>query len=134
MWLISETDESKRKALADYFSPTIVAEEKQDAGSTSFFGGASIVSIEEFQNQNGQEGKKTVTKPLDRLGGPQGTSRLADDKKSFERTRQQLQRKVAADGSLKRFARNLRFTETREGMRIDLIDDANFSMFTYVLI
>jgi chemotaxis protein MotB len=31
--------------------------------------------------------------------------------------------------ALKRFARNIRFTETIEGLRIDLVDEANFSMF-----
>ncbi len=38
-------------------------------------------------------------------------------------------KKIASDKSLKRFARNLRITETREGMRIDMIDEANFAMF-----
>ena len=37
--------------------------------------------------------------------------------------------RVQKKGDLKRLARNLRFTVTTEGMRIDVVDDADFSMF-----
>jgi chemotaxis protein MotB len=30
---------------------------------------------------------------------------------------------------MKKFVRNLRFTETREGLRIDMVDEADFTMF-----
>ena len=44
--------------------------------------------------------------------------------------KQQLMKRIMRDKSLQRFAQNIRFTDTREGLRIDLVDKADFSMFT----
>src|SRR3546814_16421105 len=38
-------------------------------------------------------------------------------------------REVQARAEIRRLAPNIRFTETREGLRIDIVDDADFSMF-----
>ena len=37
--------------------------------------------------------------------------------------------RILKDPGLRRFAENIRFTETRAGLRIDLVDKADFSMF-----
>src|SRR3546814_2803758 len=39
MWLLGATTEKQRKALADYFAPTIVQTKQDTAGSTGLFGG-----------------------------------------------------------------------------------------------
>ena len=44
MWLLGATTEKQRKALADYFAPTIVQTKQDTAGSTGLFGGDSLVS------------------------------------------------------------------------------------------
>ncbi len=41
MWLLGATTEKQRKALADYFAPTIVQTKTDTAGSTGLFGGDS---------------------------------------------------------------------------------------------
>ena len=41
MWLLGATTEKQRKALADYFSPTLVQKKEESAGSNGMFGGAS---------------------------------------------------------------------------------------------
>src|SRR3546814_21059482 len=41
MWLLGATTEKQRKALADYFAPTIVQTKQDTAGSTGLFGGES---------------------------------------------------------------------------------------------
>src|SRR3546814_18610854 len=38
MWLLGATNEAQRKALADYFAPTIVQTKTDTAGSTGLFG------------------------------------------------------------------------------------------------
>lgn len=129
MWLLGATTEKQRKALADYFAPTLIASKQDSAGGTSFFGGDSITSVDKYLNRAGQTGTKSMTIPRDASGGPKEASGLVQDKANFRKLREQLIQKVTTDKAMRRFARNLRFTETREGMRIDLIDEANFSMF-----
>jgi chemotaxis protein MotB len=129
MWLLGATTEKQRKALADYFAPTLIASKQDTAGSTSFFGGDSITAVDNYPNRAGQTGTRGITIPRDAKGGPKEASGLGQDKANFQQVREKLAKKVNADKSMKRFARSVRITETREGMRIDLIDDANFAMF-----
>ena len=129
MWLLGATTEKQRKALADYFAPTLISSKQDGAGSTSFFGGDSITSVDKYPNRAGQTGTKSMTMPRDATGGPKEASGLRQDKENFKQVREKLMKKIASDKSMKRFARNLRITETREGMRIDMIDEANFAMF-----
>ncbi len=129
MWLLGATTEKQRKALADYFAPTLVASKQDSAGGTSFFGGDSITSVDKYLHRAGQTGTKSMTIPRDASGGPKEAAGLVQDKAMFKQLRERIMQKVISDKAMRRFARNLRFTETREGMRIDLIDEANFSMF-----
>ena len=129
MWLLGATTEKQRKALADYFAPTLISSKQDTAGSTSFFGGESITSVDNYPNMAGQTGTKSLTIPRDATGGPKEAAGLGQDKLNFQEVRRKLIQKITSDKSMKKFARSLRFTETREGMRIDMIDEANFSMF-----
>jgi chemotaxis protein MotB len=129
MWLLGATTEKQRKALADYFSPTLVASKQDSAGSTSFFGGDSITSVDKYPHRAGQTGTRSMTIPRDATGGPKEASGIGRDRAKFQEIRQALVSKLAATNKTKRLARNLRFTETREGLRIDLVDEADFSMF-----
>lgn len=129
MWLLGATTEKQRKALADYFSPTLVASKQDSAGSTSFFGGDSITSVDNYPHRAGQTGTRSMTIPRDATGGPKEASGIGKDRAKFQDLRARLLQKIQSDKAMKRFARNLRFTETREGLRIDMVDEADFSMF-----
>jgi chemotaxis protein MotB len=129
MWLLGATTEKQRKALADYFSPTLVASKQDSAGSTSFFGGDSITSVDKYPHRAGQTGTRSMTIPRDATGGPKEASGIGKDRARFQQIRQSLIARLAASKDMRRLARNLRFTETREGLRIDLVDEADFSMF-----
>ncbi|MBL0924887.1 MAG: OmpA family protein [Sphingomonadaceae bacterium] len=129
MWLLGATTEKQRKALADYFSPTLVASKQDSAGSTSFFGGDSITSVDKYPNRAGQTGSRSMTIPRDATGGPKEASGIGKDRARFQQIRQSLMARLSTSKEIKRLARNLRFIETREGLRIDLLDEADFSMF-----
>jgi chemotaxis protein MotB len=129
VWLLGATTEKQRKALADYFSPTLVASKQDSAGSTNFFGGDSITSVDKYPHGAGQTGTRSMTIPRDATGGPKEASGIGKDRAKFEQLRQRLLQKLQSERAMKKFARNLRFTETRDGLRIDLVDEANFSMF-----
>jgi chemotaxis protein MotB len=129
MWLLGATTEKQRKALADYFSPTLVKTKQESAGSNGFFGGDSIVSVDNYPNRAGQTGTKAMTIPRDATGGPKEAAGRERDREKFEQLKRALQKKLSASTELRRFAKNIRFTDTRQGLRIDLVDEADFTMF-----
>ena len=129
MWLLGATTEKQRKALADYFAPTIVQTKQDTAGSTGLFGGDSLVSVDKYPNAAGQTGTRAMTIPRDATGGPREASGREIQRANFQKLARSLLREVQAKAEIRRLAPNIRFTETREGLRIDIVDDANFSMF-----
>jgi chemotaxis protein MotB len=129
MWLLGSTTEKQRKALADYFAPTIVEKNHDNAGADGPFGGDAIVAQDKYPARAGGSGDRSLSVPRDSSDGKgQGRGKKAD-KARFAQLQQRMRIRLARDRSLSRFARSLRFTETADGLRIDLVDDANFSMF-----
>lgn len=129
MWLLGATTEKQRKALADYFAPTLVQSKQETAGSDSLFNGDSIVSVDDYPHRQGQTGSKSMTIPRDARGGPtEMASREKEAKQLRDDAKSMLQR-IQKRGDLKRLVKNIRFSETTEGMRIDVVDDSDFSMF-----
>ena len=129
MWLLGATTEKQRKALADYFAPTLVNTRQESAGSNGMFGGDSIVAADKYPNRAGQTGSRAITIPRDVVGGPKEASSREQERKQLQGIAQSLRNSLERKGELSRLARNLRFTETAEGLRIDVVDDADFSMF-----
>jgi chemotaxis protein MotB len=129
MWLLGSTTEKQRKALADYFSPTLVQKKEQSAGSNGLLGGDSIIAKDNYPNRASQTGTRSITIPKDSSGGfREGAGRITDTQR-FTQLQQLLRARLERDKALRSISKSLRFTETSEGLRIDLVDDANFSMF-----
>jgi chemotaxis protein MotB len=129
MWLLGSTTEKQRKALADYFSPTLVQTRQESAGAHGMFGGESLVSADKYPRKASQTGTKTLTIPKDASGGAKEGASRAADAQHFANLRQLLAQKLRRDDALKAVMRNVRFQETRLGLQIDILDDAAFEMF-----
>ncbi len=132
LWLLGATDEQKRKGIADYFTPTLVDLKKGSAGSNGLFGGDAIVAKDNYPTKSGQNGSKSIIIPKAATGGTQeGESGSAqnEDRIRFQKLKQELEQRMNSRAALKRLKNNVRFTDTREGLRIDLVDEADFSMF-----
>ncbi|MFM5892886.1 MAG: flagellar motor protein MotB [Novosphingobium sp.] len=126
LWLLGATTEKQRKGIADYFTPTLVKMKEASAGSNGLLGGSSIVDADNYPNRAGQTGNRAMTIPRDATGGPkEGGERIRQVKSMQER----LQAKLAGDAKLQRLAKQVRMIDTTEGIHIDLVDDADFSMF-----
>src|SRR5690606_35759190 len=124
LWLLGSTTEAQRRGLADYFTPTLVKLREQSAGSNGFLGGASLTDPDNYPHRAAQTGKATITVPREASGGKnEGASPM-------KRMRERLERRVAADPRLRKLMRQVRMVDTTEGTRIDLVDDADFSMFS----
>jgi chemotaxis protein MotB len=131
MWLLGATTEKQRKALADYFAPTIVKTKQESAGSNGMFGGDSIVSADNYPHRAGQTGTRSITIPRDASGGVKEASGIEREREreKFRVVAKNMVASIARRDELRRLSANLRFTETSEGLRIDIVDDANFAVF-----
>ena len=126
LWLLGATNEKQRKGIADYFTPTLVKLKQQSAGSNGLLGGSSITDADNYPNRAGQTGTKAMTIPRDSSGGAkEGAERI----KQVAKMQQQLAAKLQHDPRLARLAKQVLMVDTAEGIRIDLVDDADFSMF-----
>ncbi|KKW93504.1 MULTISPECIES: flagellar motor protein MotB [Sphingobium] len=130
MWLLGATTEKQRKGLADYFTPTLVQMKENSAGSNGLFGGDSMMGKENYPTTGGQ-GNLAITIPRDASGTKDqgGKATRAADRAKFESIKKELEARMAKRQGMAKLRKNIRFTETREGLRIDLIDEADFAMF-----
>jgi chemotaxis protein MotB len=126
MWLLGATTEKQRKGIADYFTPTLVKMRQGSAGSFGLLGGSSLTDADNYQHRAGQTGTKTLTIPRDATGGPKDGGTKAKRTASLQ---QRLQQKLAASANLRKLAKQVHVSQTPEGIRLDLMDDAKFSMF-----
>ena len=126
LWLLGATTEKQRKGLADYFTPTLVKLKQESAGSNGMLGGSSITDVDNYPNRAGQTGNKAMTIPLDTTGGPKEGAQRA---KRVESMQKRLEAKLAQNQRIARLSRQVRMVDTAQGIRIDLVDDADFSMF-----
>jgi chemotaxis protein MotB len=126
MWLLGATTEKQRKGIADYFTPTLVKTRKGSAGANGLLGGSSLTDADNYPHRAGQTGTRTMTIPRDATGGPKdGGSKV----KRTELMQQRLKEKLDANEKLRQLAKQVHMTMTPEGIRIDMLDDAHFSMF-----
>ncbi len=126
LWLLGATTEKQRKGIADYFTPTLVKLKQESAGSNGMLGGSSITDVDSYPNRAGQTGTRSMTIPRDTTGGPKEG---ADKIKKMGQMQQKLVAKLSANARLSKLAKQVRMIDTSEGIRIDLVDDADFSMF-----
>lgn len=124
LWLLGATTEDQRKGLADYFTPTLVKTREKSAGASGLLGGSSLTDVDNYPHAMGQTGTRSITVPRDATGGPKEGSSVA------KRVRSALEEKVSDNPKLRKLLRQVRMVDTTEGTRIDLVDDADFSMFT----
>ncbi|QYU69068.1 OmpA family protein [Leptolyngbya sp. 15MV] len=125
LWLLGATTEDQRKGLADYFTPTLVKTREQSAGATGLLGGSSLTDVDNYPHRMGQTGNRTITVPRDATGGPKESIGAG----GAQRVRARAEEKVADNARLRRLMRQVRMVDTTQGVRIDLVDNADFSMF-----
>ena len=129
MWLLGSTSEGDKKGIADYFGAPL----KVAMGGGSGSGDASHVikgGGEDLTRTNGQVKRGDVEAPdrtlaLAALKAEQAraeASRLEDLKNTIEE-------KLGASEKLKALSSQIRLDMTRDGLRIQIVDDNNRPMF-----
>ena len=130
MWLLGATEEKQRKGIADFFAPTLVKMRQESAGSDGLLGGSSLTDPDNYPNAMGQTGTRTITIPRGVTGGPvEGGGRGELEAEKLKELRDTIEKKLVQRRQLSHLARQVRVMRAPEGIRIDLMDDADYSMF-----
>ena len=140
LWLLGATTEKQRKGIADYFAPTLLDTRTVGIGGSGPLGGESLLSKSKVGAKPGQTALQAITMPLNGAGGdqagmgPEGSEKgrdalAAEDRRNFETMRRQVSAAIMASARLAKLGKHIHFVRTNEGMRIDLLDDADYSMF-----
>ena len=130
LWLLGATNEKQRKGIADYFAPTIIDTRALGMGGSGLFGGESALSDQKIGEKAGRSSEQGMATPVTGAGGKKpGTgdkgSLRNEDRKNFERMRQDVVNAMQASAELRKLAPHVKFVMTTEGMRIDLVDNAD---------
>ena len=117
MWLLGATTEKQRKSIADYFAPTLVQKKEGSAGGNALLQGDSAIARDNLASSASGTGNRAIAPSREQ------------DRIKFKDIARALNVRMESNEAMKRLMKNIRFTETREGLRIDIVDEAEFSMF-----
>ena len=155
MWLLGATNSSQRKSIAEYFRPASHSQIKfgELAGSDGLLGGRSIVDPDGFpftakqtamlerltpRAQGGPSTDQGASQEEQNAEGPQkdapsndpsrGPKRV-EDELNFEKLQEELKEKLSESPQLKQLQDQVQVSREKDGLRIEIIDKADFSMF-----
>ena len=144
LWLLNATTEEQRDGIADYFSPTAVS--KSTSGGGGMLSGQTVAKDGALVHRRAPIGVNIKLPPAGQIGSPENeqTDDTGDDtnqtkaelkaklrekeREAFDRIEQQLQKAVKKPG-LTDLKENLRVQQTDEGMKIQIVDQADQPMF-----
>ena len=149
MWLLGATNADQRKSIADYFKPTSLTKSaitvNNTSGSTGLMGGQSIIDETALPLAAAQTSLFQVLQPRENTGSKDSDkdkeksdalsqeekARIASesDKSNFEKLEKELKEKLSQNSELAKLKENVVFTREKDGLRIEIIDKADFSMF-----
>jgi len=145
MWILGATNEQQRKGIADYFKPTsITTMADKSGGSTGFFGGMSLIDPKSLPSQAAQTGLLQLSAPgreenestHEDQALPEGLNDAeqkkiiaAQDEKNFNQLQEKLKEKIESDNKTSDLLSVVKFVKEKEGLRIEILDSAGFSMF-----
>ncbi len=154
MWILGATNDSQRKSVADYFKPTSqsVVAMGQLAGSNGIMGGRSIIDPDGFPYTAKQTATLQMVTPRSE-GGPTENDPSPNsendrdkerdgmndsekkkiveqtDKENFDKLEKEVREQLEKNPNLEKIQGQVQFVREKEGLRIEIIDKADFSMF-----
>jgi chemotaxis protein MotB len=129
MWLLGSTTDGDKKGIADYFqSPLKIAlaggSGSGDSNSVLKGGGESLTStVGQVKKGDVEAQRNTIN--LHKLKQEQIRAEVA----RLEDLKQEIQQKLQSNEKLKDLSSQIRLDMTRDGLRIQIVDDQNRPMF-----
>ncbi len=155
LWLLASTSEEQRQGIADYFSPTVISD-SANSGAGDILGGQTLTTegsardtrtpmgVVPSMTGQGSDGDRSEqgSEPVETRGGnnPDWAGRDLDEdqldaamaqreRENFEAIAEKLRRTIASVPELNGLADHLLVDQTPEGLRIQIVDRQNSSMF-----
>jgi chemotaxis protein MotB len=150
MWLLGATTEDRRKSVADYFRPASHSQIKfgEMAGSDGLLGGSSVVDVDGFPftarqssllerltpkaqgGANATEGGAADQRSRDGTSDSEPKPQAsAADQENFDKLEAQLREDLSKNPQLQAVKDTVSIVRESDGLRIEIIDKADFSMF-----
>jgi len=141
LWLLNVTDAEQKQGLSDYFSPT--SSSTSESGAGGVMGGTSMQSEGAMTSNTGvpsavssisppEEGSKDDAESdgKSEIDDAEFLERLAAlEEASFEDAKDQIRMAIASDPDLQGLADNIVIDMVPEGLRIQIVDQYDESMF-----
>ena len=152
MWLLGASNADQRKSIADYFRPTSHSNVTMGklAGSDGMLGGRSVIDPDGFPFSAKQTAAMERVTPRSQ-GGPTENDpapnaqernnpealteaekkQIAEqkDKADFDKLEKEVKESLAKNPRLENLTEQVKFVREKEGLRIEIIDKADFAMF-----
>jgi chemotaxis protein MotB len=143
LWLLNATSEEQKKGIADYFDPNISASSSR-SGSGGVLGGTTLApkgamtsdssQFELVRNERMSPVEQSDTNAQKTEIQPDAAQLAAEQAEKEEETRfkqieESLREVFDKQPELRSLQQNLLIDRTGEGLRIQLIDQQNYSMF-----
>jgi len=152
MWLLGASNADQRKSIADYFRPTSHSNVTMGklAGSDGMLGGRSVIDPDGFpfaakqtaamervtpRSQGGPTENDPVPNAQER-NNPEALTeaekkQIAEqkDKADFDKLEKEVKESLAKNPRLENLTDQVKFVREKEGLRIEIIDKADFAMF-----
>ena len=151
MWLLGASNADQRKSIADYFKPTSHSNVTMGklAGSDGMLGGRSVIDPDGFPFSASQTSALNMVTPRSQGGptendpSPNGAdskesgqdgdpgkkSAEAADKANFDKMEKEIKEAMAKNPKLDKLKDQVQFARDKDGLRIEIIDKADFAMF-----
>jgi chemotaxis protein MotB len=151
MWLLGASNADQRKSVADYFKPTSHSNVTMGklAGSDGMLGGRSVIDPDGFPfsakqtnalnmvtprsqggpTENDPSPNGADSKESGQDGDPGKKSAEAADKANFDKMEKEIREAMAKNPKLDKLKDQVQFARDKDGLRIEIIDKADFAMF-----
>jgi chemotaxis protein MotB len=154
MWLLGASNADQRKSIADYFKPTSHSNVTMGklAGSDGMLGGRSVIDPDGFPFSAKQTSLLNMVTPRSQGGptendpSPNGSdskesgqdgdpgkksaaAAAAADAANFEKMEKEIKEAMAKNPKLDKLRDQVSFARDKDGLRIEIIDKADFAMF-----
>jgi len=156
MWLLGASNADQRKSIADYFKPTSHSNVTMGklAGSDGMLGGRSVIDPDGFPFSAKQTSALNMVTPRSQGGptendpSPNGSdskesgqdgdpgkksaaaaAAAAADAANFEKMEKEIKEAMAKNPKLDKLKDQVSFARDKDGLRIEIIDKADFAMF-----
>ncbi len=136
MWLLNVTTQEQKDALSDYFSPALSEASESRSGSGGVMGGLTM-SPEGAMASNKNpliplqrtEQVKRGAEAKSKVNNAKEEARKKAEQKKFEEAAEKIKKAIRENKQLAKLEKNIIIDITPEGLRIQIVDQENESMF-----